>query len=206
MPDTYLTVPAVAVATYEERRSRFVAAISPAEDEREARAFLAERRKTEPGARHHCHAFVLGVHLREQRSSDDGEPAGTAGVPMLEVLLHAELTNVVAVVSRHFGGVKLGAGGLVRAYGNAVSAVLVQAGTILRRRIELCAVTVDHAAAGKLEHELRESEYLVREARYGAKARLTVGVPAGARPRFEAWLAEHTGGSVPVEPVGEAWA
>lgn len=205
MTDSYLTVPAVAVATYEQRRSRFVAALSPATDEDEARAFIASRRKAEPGARHHCHAFVIGAHVREQRSSDDGEPAGTAGVPILEVLLHAELTNLVAVVSRHFGGVKLGAGGLVRAYGNAVSAALAQAGTVRRQRLELYTVAVEHAAAGKLEHELRQSEYLVRAVQYGAHARLTVGVPAGERDRFETWIAERTAGSAAIEAMGEDW-
>src|SRR5690606_25870260 len=109
--------------------------------------------------RHHCVAVVLGVHADTQRSSDDGEPSGTAGVPMLEVLRHRRTTDVLAVVTRYFGGVLLGAGGLVRAYSGAVTAALDDAerrGLVIGRR-HLVEVTLDapHAEAGRLEHLLR---------------------------------------------------
>ncbi|WP_020502089.1 YigZ family protein [Sciscionella marina] len=201
----YRTIAAEGTHEIEERRSRFIAALAPVEDEEQARAFIARRRRAEPNARHHCHAFVIGVPQREQRSSDDGEPAGTAGVPILEVLLRAELTATVAVVSRYFGGIKLGAGGLVRAYGGAVAAAVEAVGTVWRRRLELIVVTVDHALAGKLEHDLRQSGYAVRETSYGRDAEIEVGVPVAERPRFEAWLAELTAGAARTTTLGEAW-
>lgn len=189
----------------EERRSRFLAALAPVTDEQQAREFIAERRAAEPGARHHCHAFVLGVQHREQRSSDDGEPAGTAGVPILEVLLRAELTNTVAVVSRYFGGIKLGAGGLVRAYAGAARAALDELGTVRRQRMDLVAVTIPHSGAGRLEHELRQSEYSMRDVQYGREATFELGVPAAERERFEAWLAELSAGAARVSDTGETW-
>lgn len=202
--EDYRTIATAGVCTVEERRSRFVAALAPVNDEEQARAYIAERRRVEPGARHHCHAFVLGVPAGEQRCSDDGEPAGTAGVPMLEVLLRAELTNVVAVVSRHFGGVKLGAGGLVRAYGTAVARAIDQLGVVTRRRVLRCVVEVEHAEAGRIEHALRGA-YPVRGVEYGRRAEITVGVPTGERERFEAWVAELSAGAARIHVAGEEW-
>jgi len=121
MADRYLTVAGTGVHEIEIRRSRFLCALAPVTSEEAAREVIAARKKADPAARHHCHAFVLGADGRTQRSSDDGEPAGTAGTPMLEVLRRRELTDTVAVVTRYFGGVLLGAGGLIRAYGQAVS-------------------------------------------------------------------------------------
>src|SRR6185312_12810844 len=100
MADRYLSVATPVLHEIEIKRSRFLCALAPVADEAAARAVIAARRKAEPAARHHCHAFVLGADGRTQRSSDDGEPAGTAGVPMLEVLRRREVTDTVAVVSR----------------------------------------------------------------------------------------------------------
>ena len=109
MADRYLAVALEGVHEIEIKRSRFVCAVAPVTSEDAAREAIAARRKAGPAARHHCHAFVLGPDGRTQRSSDDGEPAGTAGTPMLEVLRRRELTDTVAVVTRYFGGVLLGA-------------------------------------------------------------------------------------------------
>ncbi len=119
MKQTILTVSAPAEGVYTEKKSRFVGEISPAADEAEALAFLEAARARHRDARHHCYAWCIGAEAQLQRSSDAGEPAGTAGRPILETLHHAGLTNVVLVVSRYFGGILLGAGGLTRAYAKA---------------------------------------------------------------------------------------
>ncbi|GAA4853426.1 YigZ family protein [Saccharopolyspora rosea] len=186
----------------EIRKSRFLCALARVGTEEEAREFVRERRRLHHEARHHCSAFVLGDDGRIQKSSDDGEPAGTAGVPMLEVLRRNEVTNAVAVVSRYFGGVLLGAGGLVRAYGGAVSAALDELGLVERRPMRVVRTTVDHAAAGRLENDLRSAGHRVADVDYRDVVRIRVHVPESDVDEFRAWLAETTGGAAAVE-LGE---
>ncbi|MFF0149039.1 putative YigZ family protein [Amycolatopsis sulphurea] len=205
MTDRFLSVAAAGLHEIEIRRSRFLCALAPVGQETAAREAIAARRRAEPTARHHCHAFVLGPDGRTQRSSDDGEPAGTAGVPMLEVLRRRGVTDTVAVVSRHFGGVLLGAGGLVRAYGQSVSEALDTVGLVEYRRLRLFDIEVDYTRAGRLENELRASSYSVQEARFEASAHFEVGVLPGEEQRFAAWLAEATGGSSEAVELGEDW-
>jgi uncharacterized YigZ family protein len=203
--DRYLSVAAGGVHEIEIRRSRFLCALAPVESADAAREVIAGRRRAEPGARHHCHAFVLGADGRTRRSSDDGEPAGTAGTPMLEVLRRRELTNTVAVVTRYFGGVLLGTGGLIRAYSQAVAEAADMFGVAETRRLELVEVTVDYGRAGRLDSELRASKYAVQDARYGESASFEVGVPAADLPVFRSWLADLTGGAAVVDRAGERW-
>ncbi|RZQ64474.1 YigZ family protein [Amycolatopsis suaedae] len=205
MTHSYLTVTGFGVHEIEIRRSRFLCALAPVSDEDAARAVIAERRRAEPAARHHCHAFVLGPDGRTARSSDDGEPAGTAGVPMLEVLRRRDVTETVAVVSRYFGGVLLGAGGLIRAYGQAVAEALDRVGTVRRRRVLLQAVTVDYGLAGRLESELRSSPHDLVSTGYTEQARFDVGVDPDRLPEFRSWLADLTGGTAKSADIGEKW-
>ncbi|GAB2656076.1 YigZ family protein [Saccharopolyspora gloriosae] len=179
----------------EIKRSRFLCALSRAESEEQAREFIAQRRKLHHDARHHCSAYVLGADGRTQRSSDDGEPGGTAGVPMLEVLRHNEITHVVAVVSRYFGGTLLGAGGLVRAYGGAVSAALEHVALAELRPMRLMSTAVDYLVAGKLENDLRSQGFLVSDVDYSEHVRFVVQVPEPELDAFDVWLAEATGGA-----------
>lgn len=151
----YLTLAAPARAEVEVRRSRFVCDVAPVSTEAEARAVVERVRSTSRDARHHCTAFVLGSDGATMRSNDDGEPSGTAGAPMLEVLRGRGLTDVVAVVTRWFGGTLLGTGGLIRAYGDAVSLALDQATLVRMELREGLVAEVDHAAAPRLEHALR---------------------------------------------------
>ena len=116
-----------------EKKSRFIATIRPVSSEEEAVAFIEEMKKKYYDARHNCSAFVIGSKGELTRSSDDGEPSGTAGRPMLEVLTGSGIRNIAAVVTRYFGGVLLGTGGLVRAYSGAVKMALEQCETITRR-------------------------------------------------------------------------
>lgn len=129
MQDEYRTVAREGVHETEINRSRFLCALAPAATEREAQDFVARIRKEHPTASHNCYAYVIGADASVQKASDDGEPGGTAGVPMLQMLTRREMRYVVAVVTRYYGGVKLGAGGLIRAYGGAVGEALDALGT-----------------------------------------------------------------------------
>lgn len=163
------------------RRSRFVTWLRRVEDEAGARAVVAEARAAHPAARHHCSAFILDVPgaIRTERSSDDGEPAGTAGMPMLEVLRGAGLTDVCAVVTRYFGGIKLGTGGLVRAYSDAVRTALAEAELVTAERLALWAVELPHADAGRIEAELHAAGVLVHDVAYGTAVTLTLATADG---------------------------
>ncbi|MFX4271534.1 IMPACT family protein [Propionibacteriaceae bacterium Y1685] len=138
------------------KKSRFLAHVAPVTTTADADAVIAAIRKEHWEARHHCTAMVLGFGGDQARSSDDGEPSGTAGVPMLEVLKRRELTDVVAVVSRWFGGTKLGAGGLVRAYSSAVAAALDAATPIRREVLTRVRLEVSHAEAGSCDNLIRQ--------------------------------------------------
>ena len=171
-PRAYVTVAREATAEIEVKRSRFLGHVVPVTTEDEARAVVEAARKEHWDARHHCSAFVLGPDGALQRSSDDGEPSGTAGAPMLEVLRGRGLTDVVAVVTRWFGGTLLGAGGLVRAYSDATRAALDAAGT--RRRVLMS--RFDLVAGGYGDEEALQAQV----------AALTAGT-ATAQPAGEAW-------------------
>ncbi|MEU8411496.1 YigZ family protein [Amycolatopsis japonica] len=205
MADRYLTVAGTGVHEIEIRRSRFLCALAPVTSEEAAREVIAARKKADPAARHHCHAFVLGADGRTQRSSDDGEPAGTAGTPMLEVLRRRELTDTVAVVTRYFGGVLLGAGGLIRAYGQAVSEAVDVIGVREYRRLRLVEVVVDYDRAGRLENDIRSSPYLLHATRFEDVAHFDVGLAPDQEDTFHAWLADLTGGEALAEEIGETW-
>ncbi|UQS27944.1 IMPACT family protein [Amycolatopsis thermalba] len=189
----------------EIRRSRFRCTVARVGDAEAAAAVIARVRKAGPGANHHCTALRTGDPETGEmtvRSNDDGEPAGTAGVPMLEVLARRNLTDVVAVVSRWFGGTKLGAGGLVRAYSGALAETLDAVGTLRRVRHRELLLAVPHDLAGRLEHDLRTSPYRLLGADYGADVTLTVAVTEAGRDAFSAWLAERSGGAVEALDAG----
>lgn len=191
----YLTIaPEGGAAEIEVSRSRFLCTLTRVEDEFSARGVVDAARKQHWDARHHCSAFVLGEQ-RLERSSDDGEPPGTAGAPMLDVLRGRELTDVVAVVTRWFGGTLLGTGGLARAYAGAVRAALEATQIVQRVEQELCEVMVDLSAAGRLEHELRSRGTKVLNIEYTDMATLELAVPLIAVPVAEEIVAELTEGS-----------
>ncbi|MDQ0756540.1 YigZ family protein [Arthrobacter sp. B3I4] len=199
----------------EIKRSRFITVLQRTADEEDARSLVASLRREFHDARHHCSAFVLGPDRGVQRSNDDGEPSGTAGIPMLEALLRretapgvADLSDVTAVVVRYFGGILLGAGGLVRAYSESVSAALELAPLVRRQRLRICAVEVPHAAAGRLENDLRAAGYVMAGASYDAQTtvlRLALpDEPAGLAQAAER-LAALTAGSAALLPGETEW-
>lgn len=187
----------------EIKRSRFRCDLVPVESEDAARDRVEQARKEFWDARHHCSAFILGPDRRIERSNDDGEPAGTAGAPMLEVLRGSELTDVVAVVTRWFGGTLLGAGGLVRAYSDAVREAVAVAPVITRELLGEWAVEVPHADAGRVESVLRQQGFDIVDHSYAAA--VTLQVATARADELAAILAAETHGESEPVRVGERW-
>ncbi|MGO2863792.1 MAG: IMPACT family protein [Brevibacterium sp.] len=197
----YRTIRRTAEAEVEIKRSRFLALLAPVVDEAAAREVIAERRSAHPKARHHCTAFILDPDSRTQRFNDDGEPAGTAGAPILDVLAGHELTYVVAVVTRYFGGTLLGAGGLVRAYGQATSAAVATASIVTKHELVPVRAGVDYAQANALERGAEVRGWSTR-AEYGAHVDVDVLVPVAEVEAAIAMYADLTAGRAEPE-VGE---
>lgn len=191
----------------EIKRSTFLGFITRATDEASARDFVASLKSQYSDARHHCSAFIYHVDDANpvERSNDDGEPSGTAGLPMLDVLRGSGLQDIVAVSVRYFGGIKLGTGGLVRAYSESVSTALAGVRTIHRARRELYLVSLDHSMAGRIEAELRGRGFAVVDTAYGAFVDITIGVEPGHRARLDSFLAETTQGLVDAHLIGTEW-
>ena len=203
----YLTVAGRSSAEIEVRRSRFICDLGRVETEEAAREFIEEIRSGSREARHHCTAFILEAGGAVQRSNDDGEPSGTAGAPMLEVLRGRGVSDVVAVVTRWFGGVLLGTGGLIRAYGDAVSAGL-DAGTLVTRRLRLEAlVDVGHADGPRLENALRghPATTVVTVDYLGSGVRITAGVEPDRFGELAGFVASLTSGAGTVTPGATTW-
>ena len=161
----------------EEKKSRFICHVKPVETEEEATAFINEKKKEYWDARHNCSAFVIGKNAELTRCSDDGEPAGTAGRPMLEVLLNEEIRNVAVVVTRYFGGVLLGTGGLVRAYQAAVKAGLEASSIIEKQEGIKGSLCVDYTTVGKLQYVFEKNGYTVLESKYEESVTFILLIP-----------------------------
>ncbi|MFD5059263.1 YigZ family protein [Streptomyces sp. NPDC058394] len=205
MQEQYRTVARAGVHETEINRSRFICALAPAATEQEAQDFVGRIRREHPTATHNCFAYVIGADASVQKASDDGEPGGTAGAPMLQMLMRREMRYVVAVVTRYYGGVKLGAGGLIRAYGGVVGEALDELGTITRQRFRLATITVGHQRAGRLENDLRATGLAVREVRYAEAVIIEIGLPDSDVESFRSWLADATAGEALLELGGEAY-
>ncbi|WP_197059418.1 YigZ family protein [Cryobacterium sp. MLB-32] len=192
------------------KRSRFLCRLVRTETEDAARAAIDEARKEHWNARHHCSAFVLGPNGtpdQVRRSNDDGEPSGTAGRPMLEALAGRGFVDCVAVVTRYFGGTLLGAGGLVRAYSEAVVTTIDKAHSlglvVERERRELFTLALAHADAGRIEAELRQRGVLILGTDYGLDAVLHLADDDAAR--LTAIVAHVTAGSTELKAQGHEW-
>ncbi|WP_040162793.1 IMPACT family protein [Microbacterium gorillae] len=197
------TIAAPVSGELEIKRSRFLTHVHPVSSVADADAVIADVRKRYWDARHNCVAMVTGLLGDQTRSSDDGEPSGTAGVPMLEVLRRRDLTDLVVIVTRYFGGVKLGAGGLIRAYSTAVSETLDAARLLHREALVRATVTVPHAEAGRVDHALRAWSgahgATLGETTYAAAATLEVWVPDETRGDLQATVEAVTSGAASPE-------
>lgn len=182
-----------------EKKSRFIATVRPVESEKEASAFIAEMKKKYWDARHNCSAFVIGQRQELTRCSDDGEPAQTAGRPMLDVLLREGITNVAVVVTRYFGGVLLGTGGLVRAYQAATQAGLMASVIIEKKPGRKLFIQTDYNGLGKLQYLFAQLGISILHTEYGADVVLSVMIPLPMLQKVEKEITEKTSGSAKME-------
>ncbi len=179
-----------------EKKSRFIANLRLAETEEEALAFIEAMKKKYWDARHNCYAYVLGDHREILRCSDDGEPQGTAGRPMLDVLLGAGLYQAVVVVTRYFGGTLLGTGGLVRAYSQAVQQGIAESQIIERKQGIRLDLHTDYSGIGKIQYLLGERKIPQVDSEYTDQVRLTIILPAEERNELCKALTEATSGRI----------
>ncbi len=176
------------------QKSRFITYLTRATTEEQAQAFISELKKKHHDANHNCSAYVIGERNEIQKANDDGEPSGTAGVPMLEVLKKRDLRDTVVVVTRYFGGIKLGGGGLIRAYGSSVSEALNAVGVVERIEHTIVSVNVDYTWLGKLENELRASVHPIDQIHYLDQVQIDVLVKTADVPDFLDWMTNMTNG------------
>ncbi|WP_019243095.1 MULTISPECIES: YigZ family protein [Bacillus] len=194
MLQEYLTVKGYGEHEIVIQKSRFIAYINRVETEEEAQSFIQDIKKKHWDATHNCSAYMIGEHDQIQKANDDGEPSGTAGVPMLEVLKKKGLKDTVVVVTRYFGGIKLGGGGLIRAYGKATSEGINATGVVNRKLMCVMHTTVDYTWLGKLENELRSSHYGLKEIHYLDKVEIETFVSVPEKELFRNWMIELTNG------------
>lgn len=195
----YLTVKQAGSHEINIQKSRFIAHIKRAETEQEAIAFIDEIKKEHWNATHNCSAYLMGENDQIQKANDDGEPSGTAGVPMLEVLKKRQLKDTVVVVTRYFGGIKLGAGGLIRAYGKSTSEGLNHVGIVERKLMTTVSIKVDYGWLGKLENELRSSVYSLQDILYADDVEFIVYVEEAQVEQFHAWMINLTNAQCEIE-------
>lgn len=201
----YITVRTSAMVETDIKRSHFIAAVYPVETESDAEQLIQNVRKEHWKANHNCFAYIIGKKQEIQKASDDGEPSGTAGVPMLDVLKRRNICNVLVIVTRYFGGIKLGAGGLIRAYAHATSDGLNAAEVIEQVPSLQWAVTVDYHLSGTLENKLRESPYIVKGVQYSDKVTLELYTSQEEGPAFIEWITDLTNGQAQTEKTCELY-
>lgn len=174
MKKSFKTVNKRAEAEIVEKKSRFIANVLPVSSEQEATNFIAEIKKQHYNARHNCFAYVIGGGIPIIRFSDDGEPSGTAGKPILDVLLGEKIENTVIVVTRYFGGTLLGTGGLVRAYGKAAKEGVLAAQIVEMDTYDKIFIDVDYSLIGKIQYEITNNGYILIDTEYKDLVRFSV--------------------------------
>lgn len=182
-----------------EKKSRFIATVRPVESEDEAVSFINETKKKYWDARHNCSAFVIGKRQELTRCSDDGEPAGTAGRPMLDVLLKENIHNAAVVVTRYFGGVLLGTGGLVRAYQQATKAGLSASEIIEKKEGAVLFIRTDYTGIGRLQYLFAQEKITVMGTAYEADVLVKAVIPENDKKRIEKTIIEQTNGTAKLE-------
>ncbi|KKE79683.1 YigZ family protein [Bacilli bacterium] len=192
MLSTYYTVKPEGNDQIIIQKSRFIGYVRRVKTEEEAQAFIQEIKKKHYDATHNCSAYIIGEHDEIQKANDDGEPSGTAGVPILEVLKKQGLKDTAVVVTRYFGGIKLGAGGLIRAYGSTTSQAIKTTGIVKRQLMKGFSITVDYGLLGKLENVLRNSEHILETIHYLENVEFIVFVEDGQETKFTEWIVDLT--------------
>ncbi|MBN6093624.1 YigZ family protein [Staphylococcus saprophyticus] len=199
MEDTIITIKAEHIIENVINKSRFIAHIKPVESEEDAKAFINQVSTKHREATHNCFAYTIGDQMNIQKANDNGEPSGTAGVPMLGILKKLEIHNACVVVTRYFGGIKLGGGGLIRAYSGAVRDVIYDIGRVELKPSIPTTVTINYDLTGKFEYELESTSYLLRDQNYTDKVSYQIDVVASDYDEFIAFLNRTTSGNYDLE-------
>lgn len=205
MLETYKTVLEGGTGEITEKKSRFIATVRPVKTEEEALAFLEEMKKKYWDARHNCFVYSVGLNREYTRCSDDGEPSGTAGRPMLDVILGEDIYNVAVVVTRYLGGVLLGTGGLVRAYSKAVQEGLAASRIIEKRRGIALKVTTDYTGIGKIQYIAGERNIPILNSEYTDKVVLELLIPSEDVDAVQKAVTEGTNGRARMEKDRELY-
>ena len=179
-------------------KSRFICHVKRVYTDQEAMEFIKEIKKLHWNATHNCSAYQIGDFNEIQKANDDGEPSGTAGVPMLEVLRKQGIKNCVVVVTRYFGGIKLGAGGLIRTYGKSVSEAIKELGVIERKTMKTMFIEADYNLLGTIQNRLEGTDYLISQVHYTDKVSVEVLIDVDAEEMFTTWIIDITNGKVEV--------
>ena len=203
--EQYKTVQEGGTGEIIEKKSRFIATVRPVRNEEEALAFLEEMRKQYWDARHNCYAYSVGRNREYTRCSDDGEPSGTAGRPMLDVILGEDIYNIAVVVTRYFGGVLLGTGGLVRAYSKAVQEGLSESLLIEKKKGISLKVTTDYTGIGKIQYIAGERQISILDSEYTDKVVLKLLVPNSETDAVQKAITEGTNGRAVMEKEKELY-
>ncbi|ARF15045.1 YigZ family protein [Sporosarcina ureae] len=202
MRANYKTVNLYGESEFVIQKSRFLSFVKRVETEQEALDFIQDIKKSHHTATHNCSAYIIGEHDQIQKANDDGEPSGTAGFPILEVLKKQQLKDTAIVVTRYFGGIKLGGGGLIRAYGKAASEGIAATGVVERKLHTLVKTSIDYTWLGKVENEVRQSDYPLKEIVYEEDVELFLYVPEEDQGIFQEWMMELTNGQAIIATTG----
>jgi len=186
-----------------EKKSRFISYVQPVYSEEEALQFLNSIRKKHYDASHNCYAYILGESMNIQRSSDDGEPSGTAGVPILEVIKKENITNSIVIVTRYFGGILLGVGGLIRAYTEGAVRGIKTAGTVRVQPFAVYQLKMDYGFLSKLQYEIPKKNYIIESIEYLENVTMRVLTTLELENTFIKDIAQWTNGSIIAESLGE---
>ena len=205
MLSQYKTVYCGGEAEIIEKKSRFIATVQQVKSEEDALAFIESMRKKYWNATHNCFAYVIGEHFQIQRCSDDGEPSGTAGKPMLDVLLGEEIHDVVVVVTRYFGGTLLGTGGLVRAYSGSTKEGLLASKVITKMHGQKLSVQTDYTGLGKIQYILGQGGIRILNSIYTDKVELEVLLPEAEIETVMSEIREGTNGQAVMELSEECY-
>ncbi len=196
MLESYFTIKGDGEHEIVIQKSRFIGHVKRTETEEEAQAFIQAIKKKHYQATHNCSAYMIGENNLIQKANDDGEPSGTAGVPMLDVLQKMDLKDTCVVVTRYFGGIKLGAGGLIRAYSSSTSEAIKHVGVVKRLLMKEVVVQANYSLLGKVENELRNNNHVIDKIDYADDVTFHVYVPIADTEDFQTWMTDLTNAQV----------
>jgi len=205
MLSSYLTIKKEGSAEIIIQKSRFIGYVKRVETEEQAQSFVQDIKKRHHNATHNCSAYIIGEHDQIQKANDDGEPSGTAGLPILEVLKTQNSKESAVVVTPYFGGIKLLAGGLIRAYRNTTSETIRETGVVRRQLMQGFSITVDYSLLGKFENILRNSEHILKKINYLDTVEFIVYVKNGEEDTFQEWMVDLSSDQADVKELNQAY-